>query len=314
MAEGLSLYWMQSGGCGGDTVSFLNAESPDFITLFEVLGIDLLWHPSLSNLSHVAHEQILQNIFLDQQVLDILVVEGSIITGPEGTGRFDLVQGQPRKELTARLAAQARYVIALGTCASFGGFGADGIIESVGMQFHHKHSGGLLDASFTARAGLPVINLPGCPCHPIVLKDTLMAVASGSTPRFDEFNRPLDWYGVMVHQGCTRNDYHEYRVEESSFAERGCLFFHLGCHGPLTHGPCNRSLWNRRSSKTRAGVPCFGCTSPDFPQPYPFFQTRNIEGIPIALPDGVSRAHYMAYKGMAAAAAPERLKNRRTDI
>jgi hydrogenase small subunit len=60
------------------------------------------------------------------------------------------------------------------------------------------------------------------------------------------------------------------------------------------------------------GVPCFGCTRPDFPQPYPFFQTRNIEGIPLELPDGVDRAHYLAYKGMAAAAAPQRLKDRKT--
>jgi hydrogenase small subunit len=119
---------------------------------------------------------------------------------------------------------------------------------------------------------------------------------------------------MMVHQGCTRNEYHEYRVEERKFGEKGCMFFHLGCHGPLVHGPCNKLLWNNRSSKTRVGVPCFGCTRPDFPQQYPFFQTRNIEGIPIELPEGISRAHYMAYKGMAAAAAPKRLKTRKTGI
>jgi hydrogenase small subunit len=88
----------------------------------------------------------------------------------------------------------------------------------------------------------------------------------------------------------------------------------MGCHGPLVTGPCNKILWNRRSSKTRVGVPCFGCTRPDFPQHYAFFETRNIEGIPIDLPDGVSRAHYMAYKGMAAAAAPKRLLKRKTGI
>jgi hydrogenase small subunit len=117
-----------------------------------------------------------------------------------------------------------------------------------------------------------------------------------------------------VHQGCTRNEYHEYRVEEWDFAQRGCLFFHKGCHGPLADGPCNKLLWNGRSSKTRAGVPCFGCTSPDFPAPYPMFETRNIEGVPIELPKGISRAHYMVYKGMAAAAAPDRLKKRETSI
>ena len=45
-----------------------------------------------------------------------------------------------------------------------------------------------------------------------------------------------------------------------------------------------------------------------------FFETPNIEGLPIDLPDGVDRAHYMAYKGMAAAAAPERLKRRKIEV
>ena len=82
----------------------------------------------------------------------------------------------------------------------------------------------------------------------------------------------------------------------------------------MTWGPCNKLLWNRRSSKTRAGVPCFGCTEPDFPRPHPFFRTRNIAGIPIELPEGVDRAHFLAYKGMAAAAAPVRLKRRENRV
>ena len=117
-------------------------------------------------------------------------------------------------------------------------------------------------------------------------------------------------YNYTVHQGCTRNEYHEYKVEEKEFGERGCMFFHLGCKGPTTNAPCNKYLWNEVSSKTRAGVPCFGCTRPDFPQEYAFFETRNIVGTPLELPKGVDRAHYLAYKDMAAAAAPQRLIKR----
>jgi hydrogenase small subunit len=111
-----------------------------------------------------------------------------------------------------------------------------------------------------------------------------------------------------------RNEYHEYRIEEEDFGKRGCLFFHMGCRGPLTHSACNKVLWNGRNSKTTAGVPCFGCTQPDFPQKQPFFQTANIAGIPKELPQGVDRAHYLAYKGMAAAAAPKRLIDRETEV
>ena len=33
----------------------------------------------------------------------------------------------------------------------------------------------------------------------------------------------------------------------------------------MTRASCNRILWNRQSSKTRANHPCLGCTEPGFP-------------------------------------------------
>lgn len=309
-----SLYWMQCGGCGGDTMSFLNLDSPNLVELFETLDIELLWHPSLSNLSPKAQNELTESLLQGEQPLDILVVEGSIIRGPASTGMFDTRNGHPKKDLVAALAGKARHVVAAGTCASFGGFGTDSEAMATGLQFLEKEAGGLLGEDFRSASGMPVINLAGCPCHAEVIAGALSALVGDVPIELDEFNRPLDWYGMTVHQGCTRNEYHEYRVEEWDFAQPGCLFFHKGCHGPLADGPCNKLLWNGRSTKTRAGVPCFGCTSPNFPMSYPFFETRNIEGVPIDLPKGVSRAHYMVYKGMAAAAAPERLKKRETKI
>ena len=35
----LSLYWLQTGGCGGDTMSLLSAESPDLLEALELLDI-----------------------------------------------------------------------------------------------------------------------------------------------------------------------------------------------------------------------------------------------------------------------------------
>jgi hydrogenase small subunit len=309
-----TLYWLQCGGCGGDTMSFLSAEAPDLVELFADLGIRLLWHPSLSTLSPVEQDRLIDDLIEGETALDILVVEGAIVRGPAYTGMFDTRHGRPKKDLAAALAARARAVVAAGTCAAFGGIGADGEIQATGLQFLKKTAGGLLGKDFRSVAGLPVINVAGCPCHPEVLAGVLSALVAGQRLELDEYQRPLDWFGMTVHQGCTRNEYHEYRVEEWDFAQRGCLFFHKGCHGPLADGPCNKLLWNNRSSKTRAGVPCFGCTGPEFPQEFPFYETRNIEGVPIALPKGISRAHYMVYKGMAAAAAPERLKKRETKI
>ena len=309
-----NLYWLQCGGCGGDTWSFFNAETPSFVELFNFYDIELLWHPSLSVDRLKNQHEINESLLAGEIALDILCIEGSILQGPDGTGMFDEISGKPKKDLVASLAKRASHILAVGTCASFGGIGVNTEIEATGLQYTKDEKGGFLGPEFKSSSGLPVINLPGCPCHCDILIGTLAALLAGTPLEFGEYHTPLEWYSMMVHQGCTRNEYHEYRVEDRKFGEKGCMFFHLGCHGPLVHGPCNKLLWSKRSSKTRVGVPCFGCTRPDFPQHYPFFETRNIEGIPIELPEGISRAHYMAYKGMAAAAAPQRLTTRKTGI
>ena len=295
-------------------MALLNAESPDFRESLEYLDIDVLWHPSLSNTEPAEHRRLLDALLSGEQQLDILCLEGAVIRGPSGTGMFDTFAGEPRKNLVAGLAQRAQYIVAVGTCASFGGIGGDGEAETTGLQFHRKAKGGFLGENFTTRSGLPIINLPGCPCHCEIVVGTLMALIGGNPLPLNKYNSPLEWYGLLVHQGCVRNEYHEYQVEEHDFGEKGCLFFHRGCRGPLTHGPCNKLLWNRRSSKTNAGVPCVGCTDPEFPQSHPFFHTPNIEGVPLELPEGVERAHYLAYKGMAAAAAPDRLKKRNNHV
>lgn len=295
-------------------MSMLSTETPNLVQLLDSAGLELLWHPSFSNLSPQERTRLFERLSTGEEPLDILVIEGSILNGSGDSPDFDTLMGRPKKDWVRELAERAAYVVAAGTCAAYGGFGHQAPTHAGGLQWDRSEPGGLLGVEFRSTAGLPVINLAGCPCHHAVIAGTLQALTSGLPLPLDEYNRPAHWYGVMVHQGCTRNEYHEYRVEESDFGQKGCLFFHMGCHGPLVGGPCNKLLWNQRSSKTRVGVPCFGCTHPGFPPSHPFFSTRNIEGIPLELPMGVDRAHYLAYKGMAAAAAPARLKDRITEI
>ena len=309
-----TLYWFQGSACGGDTFALLDVESPDLGELLAFLDIEVLWQPSLSAGTPKQHKELVDAILSGEQPLDFLCLEGAVVRGPGGTGMYDTWSGRPKKDILAAMAAKAKHTIAIGTCAAFGGIGADGEIEATGLQYYRSKCGGFLGESYRSGSGNPVINLPGCPCHGDIVAGALSLLAQGQVPPLNEFNAPDEWYGVLVHQGCVRNEYHEYRVEEREFGERGCMFFHLGCRGPIAHGPCNKLLWNRRSAKTRVGVPCVGCTEPDFPQADPFFQTHSIADIPLQLPDGVDRAHYLAYKGMAAAAAPERLRNRKTRV
>jgi hydrogenase small subunit len=309
-----TFYWLQCGGCSGDTLSILNLSNPSLPSLLQSLQIEVLFWPSLT--SHTPHEQaeLLAELRSGQRPLDFFCVEGNVVQGPDGTGMMDTFRGEPKRDIVRDLAQQAEYVIAVGTCAAYGGFGVDDDMDGVGLQFKRWERGGFLGAEFRSRAGVPVINLGGCPVHSDVLGDVLTLICAGAPLELTDTQQPADWYGMTVHQGCTRNEYHEYRVEESDFGEFGCMFFHMGCKGPVTFSACNKTLWNGRNSKTRAGVPCFGCTRPDFPQEGPFFETPQIADTPIELPAGVERYKYLAYKGMAAVAAPERIKSRQNRI
>ena len=310
----MRLLWMQAGACGGDTLSLLSADHPPLEQLIDE-GLELLWQPSLSTDSTRRLTQIIADVTAGRISLDILCVEGSLITAPRNTGLWDPLGGRGKKDVIAELAGAAQYVLAVGTCAAYGGVHAapPNPADCVGMQFTRTQADGLFRADWRSRSGLPVINLAGCPTHPNTITKALAFLLRGLALELDPWQRPTDFFTTTVHQGCTRNEYHEYDVEDTTLGGRGCLFFNLGCQGPLTLAPCNQELWNSRSSKTRAGVPCFGCTSPTFPRDGNLFRTEKLGHIPLQLPLGVQRAHYMAYKDLAQQAAPERLIDRKME-
>lgn len=307
-----NLLWLQTGACSGDTMSLLNADGPSLESLIGQGLIELLWHPSLSVEPAGRLEALIAEIESGARTLDIFCVEGSLITGPYGTGMFDGFRGRAKLDIARALAEKAAVVVAVGTCAAFGGIPAapPNPSDCTGLQFDRDSAGGLLAPEWRSREGLPVINLAGCPTHPLTITRTLAMLAAGLPLELDHLNRPHAFFASMVHQGCTRTEYHEYDIEDEQLGGRGCLYFNLGCQGPMTLANCNSELWNNRSSKTRAGVPCFGCTSPGFPRNGDLFKTEKIGTVPVTLPLGVSRAHFMAYKNLAHAAAPQRVKDR----
>ncbi|MGC8588921.1 MAG: Ni/Fe hydrogenase, partial [Hydrogenobaculum sp.] len=122
--------------------------------------------------------------------------------------------------------------------------------------------------------------------------------------------RPKDVFRYLTHNGCLRNEYFEWKVESREFGTKeGCLFYELGCRGPLTHSSCNKILWNGVSSKTRVGTPCVGCTEFDFPREN-MLKTEQAMGLPKELPLGVSKRGYILLAGVAKTFTPERLKDK----
>jgi ferredoxin hydrogenase small subunit len=310
----MNLLWLQSAGCGGCTMSLLCAEDPNVFDLLDGAGIDILWHPALSEATGEEVRDLLHRIDSGAVPLDVLCVEGSILRGPKGTGRFQMLSGTgaPMLDWVRRLAPLARHVVAVGSCAAFGGVTSAGgnPADAVGLQYEGSHPGGALPAEFRARSGLPVINVAGCPTHPDWVTETLLMLASGALGAggLDSLARPRFYADHLVHHACPKNEFYEYKASARMLSESGCLMENLGCIGTQAVGDCNIRGWNGGGSCTRGGYPCIACTSPEFEEPrHPFTETPKIAGIPVGLPSDMPKAWFMALASLSKAATPDRI-------
>ena len=260
------------------------------------------------------------NIIDKKKKLDILVVEGAIYTGPDRSGKYDLFCGIPFKQWISDLAKVSRYILAVGTCSSFGGIPAAGenSLQATGLQFLKERKGGLLGKNYRSPGGLPVVNVPGCPAHPDWIIESLLALAREEMKidDLDEFQRPRIFYGKLAHHACPRNEYYEFKASAQTYSQQGCLFENLGCKGTQCESDCNERLWLvRTGSCTRGGFPCISCTSPRFPDGFlPFFETLKIGNIPTTLPLDVPKAWYVGISGLAKLACPQRLLTNATSF
>ena len=271
----LNLLWLQSGGCGGCSMSLLNAESPDVLAMFKTAGINLLWHPSLSEASGREFISILDGILAGEVALDILCIEGSMMTGPAGTGRFHMMggTGKPMIEWVQSLADKAAWTVAVGSCAAYGGItaAADNLTDATGLQFDGEQQGGLLGSEYRSQTGSKVVNIAGCPVHP------------------------------------------EYKASAEQLGDRGCMMENTGCKGTQAHADCNIRPWNGQGSCTNGGYPCINCTAPEFEEPgHSFCKTPKIAGIPVGLPTDMPKAWFVALASLSKAATPDRLKENAT--
>ncbi|MDF1875173.1 hydrogenase [Sulfurimonas sp. SAG-AH-194-I05] len=286
------LVWIQGVTCNANIHSFLNL--PTLPSLLSKLN--MLYHPSLE-CSHT-----LQEITQLEIACDVLIFEG---TYDPLLKRNDVLIA----DVVKHFAQEAKYVVALGSCASFGGiFKASAPKRNSGLIFNEKESfGPLLESQ------KKVINLSGCPVHPEWLGYTLNMIINKKEILLDELHRPLELYSHLAHHGCTRNEYFEWKVDAKEFGlKEGCLFYEQGCRAPMTHASCNKILWNEVSSKTRAGTPCFGCTEPDFPRNN-LFSTQTNMSIPQDVPLEIPKRAYLTMTGFAKTFSIKRLEGKLID-
>ncbi|HET8689535.1 MAG TPA: twin-arginine translocation signal domain-containing protein, partial [Methanosarcina sp.] len=270
------LVWLHGSECTGCSESVLNAGNPDLVQALQKLNVNLVFHETicaqqgiwndgkLVNTSELNSEILLEDLYKEGKY--ILVVEGSIPNGPNGSGRYLVIGNKTFKDTLGEAAKNAVAIVAVGTCASYGGItSADSDVakdtDYRGVAFAKEDPAkGMLKELGIDK---PVINIPGCPAHPDWVLLTLGAIILGKikledVPSIvDEYGRPKVFYPPdhTVHENCPRRGYYDRGEFDEQVGGEKCLW-KLGCKAPYAHADCGIRRWNGSVSMcTQAGGP-----------------------------------------------------------
>jgi hydrogenase small subunit len=279
--------WLSSGlGCDGESVAMTAAENPSLEDLLRGVLPGMprvaLYNPMLAFESGEEYLSTFRRAAAGRLRPFVLVLEGSVaneeINGEGHWSGFGVnpATGQPItvNQWLDALAPRADAVLAVGTCAAYGGIPA-----MRGNPTGAMGLGDYLGPSWRSRLGTPIVNLPGCPVQPDNITETLLHLVlhvAGIEPLLpiDAQGRPEWMFTRTVQQSCGRAGFHE----QGEFAEtpadpRGCLV-KLGCKGAVVK--CNvpiRGWVGGIGGCPNVGGICIACTMPGFPDKFmPFHQ------------------------------------------
>ena len=258
--------WFQASACSGCVVSVLNGVAPsvrDLVVDQLAPGhhVSLRFQPTImAGQGELALEVLAAAEESDEGY--VLVVDGAIPLG--AGGRFGLAGARGGEttmhEQAVALARKASLIVALGTCAAYGG-----------MHAAAPNPAGCVGISQAlAEAGIekPLVNIPGCPPHPDWFTGTVAQALLFGLPGAEEVDavgRPRRFFGQLIHDLCPRRGEFEAHKFAGSIGEEGCLY-ELGCKGPWTHADCPERQFNAGINWCiQAGSPCHGCVEPFFP-------------------------------------------------
>lgn len=245
--------WLELQDCAGDTESFLRSSHPtpaQFI--LDLISLD--YHETIMAPAGSAAEASLHQAMERAHGKYILVVEGSIPTADGGV--YCTIAGRTAVDSVTEVASGAAAVIAVGSCATWGGV--------VAAKPNPTGAVGVRDIV----KDVPIVNLPGCPVNATNLAATIVHfVTFGELPATDDMGRPLFAYGQVVHDTCPRRAHFDAGRFVEEWGDEGhrngwCLY-KMGCKGPAAHANCALVGWNDNTSwPIGAGHPCLACTEP----------------------------------------------------
>lgn len=245
--------WLSAQECTGCTESLLRSSHPTLDHLILDL-ISLDYHETLSTPSgHLAEEARAQSI-KENKGKFVLVVDGSIPVKDGGV--YCMIGGKPAVEILKETAKDAAAIIAIGSCASWGGIPSASPNPTGATPVHEI----IKDK--------PVVNIPGCPPSPYnFLSTVLYFVTFNKLPELDKLGRPKFGYGRLIHENCERRPHFDAGRFAIEFGDenhrKGYCLYKLGCKGPETYNNCPSILYGDTGSGTwpvGTGHPCFGCS------------------------------------------------------
>ncbi|MBP2638049.1 MAG: hydrogenase (NiFe) small subunit HydA [Firmicutes bacterium] len=259
--EKLPVIWLETSDSGDNNIAFMNTTFPYLNQVFSDM-IDLIYSNTFMAAQGNDALMLMDDTINRYHGRFTLVVEGAIPT--KDGGIYNIIARTKNGPITAleavrRLGAAAQYVVAIGTCASFGGASSaePNITGSAGVGQVLKRE---------------VINVSGCPVNPDWFVGTLAHLLMYGKPELDDLNRPKLFYEFTIHRHCQRRSYFDKKDLAKKLGDIECMFSQ-GCSGPRTSSDCPYRQWiNHVSWPVKVNTPCIGCTNRDFPDgSAPFF-------------------------------------------
>jgi hydrogenase small subunit len=250
-----SVIWLSFQECTGCTESLTRSHSPTVENLiFNAISLD--YHHTLQAASGTAAEEAREHAMKENDGKYLLVVDGSIPTRDGGV--YSTIAGMTNLQILEETAKGAAAIIAVGTCAAFGGI----------PKAKPNPTGAVAVSDIITDK--PIINVSGCPPIPTVITGVLANFLTfGTIPDLDKYGRPLAFFGDTIHDRCYRRRFYDQGLFAETFddegARKGWCLYKLGCKGPTTYNACATTKWNQGTSfPIQSGHGCFGCSEPDF--------------------------------------------------
>jgi hydrogenase small subunit len=262
-----SVIWLSFQECTGCTESLTRSHSPSVENLI-LDQVSLDYHHTLQVASGEAAERARDLAMSENHGRYLLVVDGSIPI--RDGGAYSTIAGVSNLDMLTRTAEGAAAVIAVGSCAAFGG-----------IPHARPNPTGAVPVSHIV-TDKPVVNVSGCPPIPTVITGVLAHFLTfGKLPDLDNLGRPLAFFGQSIHDRCYRRPFYDRGLFAESFddegARKGWCLYRLGCKGPATYNACATTKWNAGTSfPIEAGHPCLGCSEPDFWDMGSFYRALSI--------------------------------------